>query len=302
MRRWPDTLPQTTSEGFRLVPVDQSIRTDMEVGAQRVRRRTRSRLYRVGMGFVLNDAQMALFSDWFDDRQVSICGASDSIAGWGVANTTIQLAQSLAPDLVAADRLVETAADGMHFAEKVLADAAVNDLPLALTVTLRAAGRSRARLMLVDRAGAQHAVNADLTAGTILGTNGAPLAMSIKDRGDGWYRLALQASTGVGAGQPAMRIGLLGPASEVSYAGTAGLGCDVCEVQARVRTGFDLFCPCDADGMALGAAGGSAWFRVPLATGGGLTTGEAKFAAMWEAQAAAGLKWQVTGQMEVRNA
>lgn len=301
-RRWPDTLPTPSMPGFTVQPRDPSLRTDMEVGSTRVRRLTMAELENVAAPFRFNAAQMSAFKDWFYDRRVSISGASDSIADWGVANTTIQLAQSMAPDLVAADRLVETAADGMHFAEKVLADAAANDLPLALTVTLRAAGRSRARLMLVDRAGAQHAINVDLDAGAILGTNGVPLAFSMRPRGDGWHRVTLAASTGTGAALPAMRIGILGPASEVSYAGTAGLGCDVCEVQARVRTGQDLFVPADAAGKALGAAGGSAWFRIALATDGHEVVSEAKMSAMWSAQIGTALSGEVTLQLEVRHA
>lgn len=302
MRRWPDTLPPTTSEGFELTPVDQSDRTNMEVGAQRVYRRSKARLYRVGMNWVMSDAQMAVFSDWFDDRRVSISGASDTLASWGTANAIVAQAQSLSPDLVAVDRISETAVDGQHNAWANLPEAAANGLPLALTATLRAAGRSLVRFILVGRDGVYHSVTANLISGLVTGQTGLPSAIRMIPRGNGWHRVSFEASVGTGLAIPFWAIELLDGSGANSYAGIDGAGVDVCEVQARVRTGYDLFCPCDAGGYALGAAGGSAWFTIPLATGGGIGSGEARFAAMWRGGAKAGLNWQVSGQLEVRNA
>lgn len=302
IRRWPDTLPQPSMPGFQLKPRSQVLRTDMEVGARRVRRISKTRLDFVSALFRFDAAQSTAFRAWFYDDVVSISGASDTIADWGLANTSVLMAESLAPDLVAADRLVETAADNMHYAAKVLPDAATDNLVLALTATLRVAGRTRARLMLVDRAGTQHALNCDLSAGTIIGTNGTPLAMSIRPRGDGWHRVTMEASTGIGAGVPAMRLGLLGPAGEVSYPGTAGYGVDVCEVQARVRTGQDLFLPADADGRALGMAGGAAWARMAVAVEGREVLSEVRLSEDYAMQLMTALSAEVTLAMEVRNA
>ena len=53
---------------------------------------------------------------------------------------------------------------------------------------------------------------------------------------------------------------------------------------------------------ARGADGGAAWFEVALAFGSGLTTVEARFTNTFKAVAAAGLRWNVTAEVEVRNA
>ena len=67
MATWPITLPRTLATGYDLNPVDPSIRTDMEVGAARTRRRTSARNDKVGVNWIFSDSEMAIFRDWFDD-------------------------------------------------------------------------------------------------------------------------------------------------------------------------------------------------------------------------------------------
>ena len=64
---YPSTLPGPSMPGFGLSPVDPSIRTNMEVGAQRVRRRTKTRLDKVTLEWIFTDDQMGEFRTWFDD-------------------------------------------------------------------------------------------------------------------------------------------------------------------------------------------------------------------------------------------
>lgn len=64
---YPATLPKPVARGYMLKPVDPSLRTDMDVGSARVRRRTRARNDRLSLTWVLKDAQMAVFRAWFDD-------------------------------------------------------------------------------------------------------------------------------------------------------------------------------------------------------------------------------------------
>ena len=75
MATWPVTLP-APSTNYGLNPVDQSIRTDMEVGAARSRRRTTARNDRLTVVWVFSDAQMAIFRAWFEDAAAGAGGGS----------------------------------------------------------------------------------------------------------------------------------------------------------------------------------------------------------------------------------
>lgn len=63
---WPVGLPRPTVSGYGLNPVDQTIRTDMEVGSPRVRRRSLARLDMLDVAWKFTNAQMAVFREWFD--------------------------------------------------------------------------------------------------------------------------------------------------------------------------------------------------------------------------------------------
>lgn len=79
MATWPSTLPAyALISGYALNPVDQTIRTDMEVGTARVRRRTAARYDMLKLSWVFTDAQLATFRTWFDDATTGAAGG----AGW----------------------------------------------------------------------------------------------------------------------------------------------------------------------------------------------------------------------------
>ena len=67
MAAWPATLPKPRASGYAITPVDQTIRTSMESGADRTRRRTSARNDKVKLSWQLSDAQMAIFKTWFYD-------------------------------------------------------------------------------------------------------------------------------------------------------------------------------------------------------------------------------------------
>lgn len=75
MATWPGTLPQPTAN-FGLNPLDQTARTDMEVGAARVRRRTTARNDRVTVALRMTAAQFATLRTWFDDVSTGIAGGA----------------------------------------------------------------------------------------------------------------------------------------------------------------------------------------------------------------------------------
>lgn len=296
--RWPDTLPTPSGPGFGLTSVDPSVRTPMEVGAQRVRRRTFSRLDRVSMAWRFSDAEFDAFRAWYEGLAVSLAGASDTLAAWTLSNATVSVGASLSSDLVAVDRLLETVTTGAHRASQNLPGAAFDNVSVLCRATIRAAGRTKARLTLLDRTATTLSVDVDLSAGTLSGL----ISATISDRGNGWWRVTIIATSGTGASVPVMRINALDPSGAASYAGDVTKGLDICELQARLVTGYDLFVPADTDGTGLGPSGGSAWYWTSIANGGGLNWAEARFTGPYKAVAASGLNWSVTAEVEVRDA
>ena len=67
MPTWPTTLPAPLLADYRLTPIDQTLRTDMETGSPRVRRRTTARLDRINIAWMFDATQMAAFRAFFDD-------------------------------------------------------------------------------------------------------------------------------------------------------------------------------------------------------------------------------------------
>lgn len=76
MASWPITLPRPLVSGYGLNPVDQTIRTDMETGSARVRRRSAARLDMLDVGWKLTDAQMDIFRAWFEDGATGAAGGA----------------------------------------------------------------------------------------------------------------------------------------------------------------------------------------------------------------------------------
>jgi hypothetical protein len=75
MATWP--LPTVKpSSGFNLAPIDQTIRTDMEVGFARVRRRTTARNDLMQTSWLMEQTQVAIFRDWFENSSTGINGGA----------------------------------------------------------------------------------------------------------------------------------------------------------------------------------------------------------------------------------
>lgn len=66
MPTWPSLLPRPQIAGYELNPVDQTVRTDMEIGTARSRRRTVSRNDQIAVNWLFTDTQMAVFRAFFD--------------------------------------------------------------------------------------------------------------------------------------------------------------------------------------------------------------------------------------------
>ena len=301
MRRWPDTLPTPSAPGFGLSPVDPVIRSDMEVGMARVRRVTFARQDLVDMAWRFTDAEMAAFRAWWNDEPWSLAGDSDSLTGWVAGNAVFAEDAVIGPDEVFADRVTEDSATSLHRCDRVLGAAVLQNSTILCRATLQTAGRTWARLGFHDWAGVERHANINLVTGA-LGTLSGLISSKVEDRGNGWWRLTITAATGAGVANPVMRISLLNDAQAASYAGGGVVGVNACEKGARHVTGYDLHLRTEAAGLALGAAGSAGWACVPIAVGGGFRFVEARFKGPFKAIAKAGLNWEVSAQMEVRNA
>jgi hypothetical protein len=299
-RYWPDTLPTPIGPGFELTPIDQFLRTDMEVGPARTRRLTRARRDRVQAVWKMTNAEFVAFRAWFEDTAWSLAGDSDDLAGWTAFNVVWTPGAGVGPNDQVTGRLLETADNAVHRHSRTIA-ALTNGQTAVFTVSLRAAGRTLARVQMVGRDGTSRFLDVDLTAGASINASGL-IASSVKVLRGGWYRATITATVGSGGSSPIARVTLMSAPVTTSYAGDPLLGIDIAEVNVRRQTGYDLYVPTDADGVATGAAGGAAWALIPMWTGGDLTRLECRFEGPFSTQVLEGLNVNVSAPIEVRYA
>lgn len=61
---WPSVLPNPSVSDYGYDPTDQTVRTDMESGTPRVRRRTTSTHSTFSVSWMMDGAELALFEGW----------------------------------------------------------------------------------------------------------------------------------------------------------------------------------------------------------------------------------------------
>lgn len=66
MATWPSTLPEPLAPGYGLDAGEATVRTDMDGGAARVRRRCTAIPDKVSLKFLLTEAQMVIFRAFYD--------------------------------------------------------------------------------------------------------------------------------------------------------------------------------------------------------------------------------------------
>lgn len=76
MATWPSTLPAPLLAGYQLQPAPQSLRTDMEAGAARSRRRSYSRNDIISASWSMTDTQYAAFRTWFESDTEAAGGSA----------------------------------------------------------------------------------------------------------------------------------------------------------------------------------------------------------------------------------
>ena len=92
MATWPTTLPRPLVAGYAIAPMDLTVRTDMEAGAARVRRRSAARNDQVSVTWIFTDTQMATFRAWFDGDCAN--GASWFTVDLNTGDTGLRLVQA----------------------------------------------------------------------------------------------------------------------------------------------------------------------------------------------------------------
>lgn len=65
MASWPSTLPKPLYDGYSISPMDTVIRTDMEAGNKRSRRRSLAQIDYVTANVSLTNEEYSIFRDWF---------------------------------------------------------------------------------------------------------------------------------------------------------------------------------------------------------------------------------------------
>ena len=76
MATWPSTLPAPRLSGYVMTPQEQTIRTDMEAGNAKTRRRTAARVDMLDVSWGFTEAQLDTFRDWFEDSTTGISGGA----------------------------------------------------------------------------------------------------------------------------------------------------------------------------------------------------------------------------------
>lgn len=146
-------------------------------------------------------------------------------AVWGKTATSVTLNTTTAPDgTVTADKLVEDTSTGGRVVIQSVSGIA-DSTTVTVSCFVKSAGRDWVALTVVDKSGTLNRVWFNLTTGLQGSINGTVSAFSVVALGNGWYRLAVSASSSTGAGSVQTRISIGSADNTASYAGdgTSGL-------------------------------------------------------------------------------
>lgn len=113
MPAYPWSLPAPSVQGYGVAPIDKTVRTDMDVGAPRVRLRSRARLDMVTATWRFKNDEMAAFRAWFESASgYNLLSSPEdfSAANWSKSSATVTANTAVAPDgATTADKCITTA-------------------------------------------------------------------------------------------------------------------------------------------------------------------------------------------------
>jgi hypothetical protein len=302
MQAYPPTLPAPLVSGYTLSPVDQTVRTDMEVGAARVRRRTRARNDLIDVSWLFSPVQMAAFRQWFEGYDVVrtnhlLYSNTFSDASWVKAECTSEIGQpdpfggSLASLITSIDPY------NTHFGS-VNDTLSVAGIEFTFSVYLKL-GSYTGQIILFLRDGEFGDVGIGVFtlsgAGTAVSSMGAA---SIINVGGGWYRCSISETfpTGSALGYrvwidptdtPELGETYSAYGAQFEYGGVAT---DYIATTINPVTDIESF----------GIAGGTSWFNMAMDLGEGAASTEVvRFKGPFKATRDSSM-WRVTAQIEVR--
>lgn len=110
MSTWPSTLPAPLMSGYGIAQQTQVVRTEMETGTSRTRRRSSVRFDHIEAGVLLSASQLALLREWFD-ASGSSTHAGTAQAG-GASTVTLASAASATDDTYNSSTVTITAGTG----------------------------------------------------------------------------------------------------------------------------------------------------------------------------------------------
>lgn len=296
---WPDVLGTPLQGGFTTTPVDQVLRTDLSGGPQAHRRIGHEWLDMAQVGFQFTDHQFKLFRNFYANATWSRAGDSNDLSGWGTLGTTITDSALYNPKNGKAWRVREDTSTGVHRVLKPLVNVTQNETLIVAISARRDTARS-ARVGFLDCADGVVSATVNTSTLEVVATTKSPDVVKVEVRDDEFLRITVRGNTGAGVTTPALYAGLTDGAN-ASYLGDGSAFIDFGEAMARdFETGNLLFAPTDGNGKIEGAAGGSAWFRMPLTWGGPVRWLEARFDGPYTASALPGLRWDVRFSAEIR--
>jgi hypothetical protein len=223
------------------------------------------------------------------------------MASWSFTGSSRSAGAAIGPDAVPCDVLREDGSTGEHYAAVALSPPGWTAGDRATAVlSLLPIGRSQARVGIVGRDGVQRRADVDLSLRTVLALD-ANVEVAVSPLG-AWTRVRITAPVGGGGNPVRLRVTTM-DAGLVSFAGSDGPALGVGQVNARRgRSEQGVFVPTAADGTALGAAGGSAWFFCQIAVGGGYVRREVLPLGPLLAEPRPSLNWEFTLAVEARDA
>lgn len=92
-----DALPRPLLAGYNIAAGTQTVRTDMEVGPPRVRRRTRMTADTVRLSWTFTRSEMQAFREWYDDIAAGGAAWFSLPVADGFGGVTVREARFISP-------------------------------------------------------------------------------------------------------------------------------------------------------------------------------------------------------------
>ncbi len=300
VRRWSDDLPDPFTPDSALSRVDAVLRSDFDTG-QRARRLYRAPGRRVTLSAVLTGREKAAFDAWFEDGAWSLSGASDSFSGWTATGLGVDEGGALGPDDVACPLVTLSATTGVHQLRRTLDTYGWGTGDLCATVlSVRGSGPARLRVATMGRDGAARGIQLDLVTGAVLSADTGVTVTADEHRGR--LRLRVLAPVSTGAEPVQAHIALLDSDGNATFEGDGVGTVELSQVNVRPDDGRPVFLPTAADGTALGAGEGAAWWYCPILSGHLYLRREVQVAGPLDERPRSGLNWIVGLPVLVRDA